>query len=47
MSTGSALHRAAMGGFWSAAKEMKEEGTFTFLEKAMPFGELSNFMAGR
>jgi 2-methylisocitrate lyase-like PEP mutase family enzyme len=47
ISTGSALHRAAMGGFWSAAKEMKEEGTFTFLEKAMPFGELSNFMAGR
>lgn len=47
ISTGSALHRAAMAGFWSAAKEMKEKGTFTFLEKAMPFGELSNFMASR
>jgi len=47
ISTGSALHRAAMAGFWSAAKEMTEKGTFTFLEKAMPFGELSNFMASR
>jgi 2-methylisocitrate lyase-like PEP mutase family enzyme len=47
ISTGSALHRAAMGGFWTAAKEMKEKGTFIFLEKAVPFAELSNFMAGR
>ena len=47
ISTGSALHRAAMGGFWTAAKEMKEKGTFRFLEKAVPFAELSNFMAGR
>jgi 2-methylisocitrate lyase-like PEP mutase family enzyme len=45
ISTGSALHRAAMGGFLTAAKEMKEKGTFTFLEKAVPFSELSNFMA--
>jgi 2-methylisocitrate lyase-like PEP mutase family enzyme len=45
ISTGSALHRAAMGGFWTAAKEMKEKGTFTFLETAVPFSELSNFMA--
>jgi 2-methylisocitrate lyase-like PEP mutase family enzyme len=47
ISTGSALHRAAMGGFWTAAKEVKEKGTFTFLEKALPFAELSNFMASR
>ncbi len=47
ISTGSALHRAAMGGFWNAAKEMKEKGTFTFLEKAVSFAELSNFMASR
>jgi hypothetical protein len=47
ISTGSALHRAAMGGFWTAAKEMKEKGTFVFLEKAVPFAELSSFMAGR
>jgi 2-methylisocitrate lyase-like PEP mutase family enzyme len=47
ISTGSALHRAAMGALLNAAKEMKEKGTFTFLEKAVPFGELSNFMASR
>ena len=47
ISTGSALHRAAMGGFWTAAKEVREKGTFTFLEKAVPFAELSNFMASR
>jgi 2-methylisocitrate lyase-like PEP mutase family enzyme len=47
ISTGSALHRAAMGGFWNAAKEMKEQGTFTFLEQAVSFAELSNFMASR
>jgi 2-methylisocitrate lyase-like PEP mutase family enzyme len=47
ISTGSALHRAAMGAFVNAAKEMKEKGTFTFLEKAVAFTELSNFMAGR
>ena len=47
ISTGSALHRAAMGGFWAAAKEMKENGTFTFLERALPFAKLSNFMAGQ
>jgi 2-methylisocitrate lyase-like PEP mutase family enzyme len=47
ISTGSALHRAAMGGFWSAAKELKQKGTFTFLEKALPFAELSDLMAGR
>jgi 2-methylisocitrate lyase-like PEP mutase family enzyme len=47
ISTGSALHRAAMGGFWTAAKEVKEKGTFTFLEQAVPFAELSNFMASR
>jgi 2-methylisocitrate lyase-like PEP mutase family enzyme len=45
ISTGSALHRPAMGGFLTAAKEMKEKGTFTFLETAVPFSELSNFMA--
>ena len=47
ISTGSALHRAAMGGFLNAAREMKEKGTFTFLEKATPFAELSSWMAGR
>ena len=47
ISTGSALHRAAMGAFQNAAREMMERGTFTFLEKATPFAELSSLMAGR
>jgi 2-methylisocitrate lyase-like PEP mutase family enzyme len=47
ISTGSALHRAAMGAFLNAARELKGKGTFTFLEKAVPFAELSGFMAGR
>lgn len=45
ISTGSALNRAAMGAFLAAAREMKEKGTFTFLENAVPFAALSNFMA--
>jgi 2-methylisocitrate lyase-like PEP mutase family enzyme len=45
ISTGSALNRAAMGAFLNAAREMKEKGTFTFLENAVPFAALSNFMA--
>jgi hypothetical protein len=36
-----------MGAFLNAAKEMKDMGTFTFLEKAVAFGELSNFMGSR
>ena len=47
ISTGSALCRAALGAFLNAAREMKEKGTFTFLEKAAPFAELSGFMAGK
>jgi 2-methylisocitrate lyase-like PEP mutase family enzyme len=47
ISTGSALNRAAMGAFLNAAREMKEKGTFTFLENALPFAALSNFMAGK
>jgi 2-methylisocitrate lyase-like PEP mutase family enzyme len=47
ISTGSALNRAAMGAFLNAAREMKEQGTFTFLENAVPFAALSNFMAGK
>ncbi len=46
ISTGSALHRAAMGAFLNAAKELKDHGTFTFLEQAIPFAELSNMMSG-
>jgi 2-methylisocitrate lyase-like PEP mutase family enzyme len=47
ISTGSALCRAGLGAFLNAARELKEKGTFTFLEKAASFAELSGFMAGR
>ncbi len=45
ISLGSALHRAALGGFLRAAREIRDHGTFTFGEDAAPFGELSGFMA--
>ena len=41
ISVGSALCRAAYGAFLRAAKEMKEKGTFTFADEAVPFGELT------
>ncbi len=41
VSVGSALSRAALGGFMRAAKEMREQGTFRFAEQAMGFGELN------
>ena len=41
VSVGSALSRAALGAFLRAAKEMREHGTFTFVEDAVSFPELS------
>jgi 2-methylisocitrate lyase-like PEP mutase family enzyme len=41
VSVGSALSRAALGGFLSAAREMKEHGTFTFADEAVPYAEVS------
>jgi 2-methylisocitrate lyase-like PEP mutase family enzyme len=41
VSVGSALSRAALGAFMRAAKEMREQGTFTFAEKAMARDELN------
>ncbi len=42
VSIGSALSRAALGAFLSAAIEMKEHGTFDFSDKAVSFSEISN-----
>lgn len=42
ISVGSALSRAALGGFMRAAKEMKEKGTFGFANEAVPFAEINN-----
>jgi len=41
VSIGSALSRAALGAFLRAAREMKENGTFTFGEEAVSFRDLS------
>ncbi len=45
ISVGSALNRAAIGGFVRAAQEIKEHGTFTFAQDATPYGDLNALMA--
>jgi hypothetical protein len=40
---GSALSRAALGGFLRAAREMREHGRFTFADEAVSFREISAF----
>lgn len=47
ISTGSALSRAALGAFLRAAREMRDKGSFTFGEEAVPFAEVNGFMADR
>lgn len=44
ISVGSSLSRAALTSFVAAAKEMKELGTFTFAERAIPYAELNRMM---
>lgn len=44
ISVGSALSRAALTGFMSAAREMKELGTFTFAERAIPYADVNAMM---
>jgi 2-methylisocitrate lyase-like PEP mutase family enzyme len=41
VSVGSALSRAALGGFLRAAREMVEHGTFSFAEQAISYREIS------
>lgn len=45
ISVGGAFARAAFGGFIQAAKEVKERGTFTFANDAMPGAEISRYMS--
>jgi 2-methylisocitrate lyase-like PEP mutase family enzyme len=45
VSLGSGLSRAALGAFIGAAREMKENGSFTFLKAAVPFAEINGMMA--
>ena len=46
ISVGSSLSRAALTSFVSAAREMKDHGTFTFAEKAIPYADLNAMMDG-
>jgi 2-methylisocitrate lyase-like PEP mutase family enzyme len=41
VSVGSGLSRAALGAFLRAAQEMKEHGTFTFADDAVPYRDVS------
>jgi 2-methylisocitrate lyase-like PEP mutase family enzyme len=44
ISLGSALHRAALGGFLRAARELKETGTVDFVRDAAPYAEMQALM---
>jgi 2-methylisocitrate lyase-like PEP mutase family enzyme len=47
ISLGGGLSRAALGAFLRAAREVKEKGTFTFIDEAAGYAEISTFMAGK
>ncbi len=44
ISLATALYRSAMSGFIDAAKEARDDGTFGFVETAVPTPELAAFM---
>ena len=46
ISVGSALSRAALGGFVRAAREIAEHGTFAFADDAIPYAEVTDLMTG-
>jgi 2-methylisocitrate lyase-like PEP mutase family enzyme len=45
VSLGGSLSRAALGALLAAGLEMKEEGTFTFVDRATPSAEVAAFMS--
>jgi 2-methylisocitrate lyase-like PEP mutase family enzyme len=47
ISLGGALTRTAFGGLIAAAREMKERGTFTFVDRAAPTAEITAFMPAK
>lgn len=47
ISVGSALSRAALGGFIRAAREIRDHGTFRFADDALPFAEANDYMSNR
>jgi 2-methylisocitrate lyase-like PEP mutase family enzyme len=46
ISLAGSLYRAAMGAFLDAAREVKEKGTFTYLERALSTPELIRLLPG-
>ncbi|HYL47403.1 MAG TPA: isocitrate lyase/phosphoenolpyruvate mutase family protein [Candidatus Limnocylindrales bacterium] len=44
ISVGGSLARAALGALLRAARQMKEKGTFAFVNEAMPTAEVNKFM---
>jgi len=46
ISLASSLYRAAMSGLLDAAREVKDQGTFGYLDRSMTTPELSGFMQG-
>ncbi len=46
ISVGGALARAALGAFVRAAREVKNQGTFTFASEALSHGEATAYMIG-
>jgi 2-methylisocitrate lyase-like PEP mutase family enzyme len=47
ISLGGALARAALGALMRAGREMKDKGTFSFVDEAAPSAEVSAFMEAR
>jgi 2-methylisocitrate lyase-like PEP mutase family enzyme len=47
ISVGGALSRLAFGALIGAAREMKEQGTFGFVDRAAPTAEVSGYMTAR
>lgn len=45
ISVGSSLNRAALGALVRAAREIAEQGTFTFANDAIPYAQLNDLMA--
>jgi hypothetical protein len=43
---GAALSRAALRAFIRAAREMREQGTFTFAADALPYAEANDLVTG-
>jgi 2-methylisocitrate lyase-like PEP mutase family enzyme len=46
VSLGSSLARAAYGSFLHAAEEVKQKGTFTFADDAVPYGTFNSILGG-